>query len=440
MALAMMNQNKFMYEVVKMNILIIGSGGREHTLAWKVAQSPKCSKLYAMPGNPGIAELAECVKGISINDNEAVVKFAKEKQIDLVVIGPEAPLVNGLADDLKNAGIKAFGPSKAAAQLEGSKIFAKQIMKKYNIPTATYEIFDDADKARAYIESENKPLVIKADGLAAGKGVIIAMNKEGALNAVDEIMEQKSFGDAGSRIVIEEFMDGEEASLLAFTDGKTIISMIPSQDHKRVDDGDEGLNTGGMGAYAPAPVMTDEIIKLAEERILKPIISAMSSEGHIYQGCLYAGLMIVNGEPKVVEFNARFGDPETQVVLPLLKSDLVDIMLACVDGTLNAQKVEWSDEYAVCVVLTSGGYPKSYGKGYEIDGINKAKFLGNLIIHAGTKEVNGKIVTDGGRVLGVVATSSGIKSAVEKAYKGVEVIHFENMHFRHDIAHHALKG
>ena len=392
-----------------------------------------------MPGNPGIEEVAECVDGISINDNAAVIKFAKEHSIDLVVIGPEAPLVNGLVDDLTAAGIKAFGPTKAAAQLEGSKIFAKDLMKKYNIPTATYNIFDNADKACGYIKAAGAPIVIKADGLAAGKGVIVAQTVDEAINAVFEVMEQKSFGEAGSRIVIEEFMDGEEASLLAFTDGKTIIPMIPSQDHKRVDDGDKGLNTGGMGAYAPAPVMTPEIIQKAEEKILKPIIDAMNKEGISYKGCLYAGLMIVNGEPKVVEFNARFGDPETQVVLPLLDSDLVDIMLSCIDGNLAAQQINWSNDSAVCIVLASGGYPQSYKKGFEIDGLNKAKALDTLIFHAGTSKVDDKIVTSGGRVLGVVAKAGDIKTAVDKAYKGVEVIHFDNMHFRKDIAHRALK-
>ena len=421
-----------------MNILIIGSGGREHALAWKISQSPKCSKLYAIPGNPGIEEFAECVEEISISNNEEVIKFAKKHAIDLVVIGPEAPLVNGLVDDLTSVGIKAFGPTKAAAQIEGSKIFAKNLMKKYGIPTATYEIFDDVTKACRYIKAAGAPIVVKADGLAAGKGVIVAQTVDEAINAVFEVMEQKSFGEAGSRIVIEEFMDGEEASLLAFTDGKTIFPMIPSQDHKRVDDGDKGLNTGGMGAYAPAPVMTKEILQLAEDKILKPIIEAMNEEGIVYKGCLYAGLMIVNGKPKVVEFNARFGDPETQVVLPLLESDLVEIMLACVDGTLDAQKIEWSNDSAVCIVLASGGYPQSYKKGFEIDGINKAKALDNLVIHAGTAKIDGKIVTSGGRVLGVVAKAENIRAAVDKAYKGVEVIHFDNMHFRKDIAHRAL--
>ena len=421
-----------------MKILVIGSGGREHALAWKIAQSPKCEKLYAMPGNPGIAEIAECIKTVSINDNNAIVKFAKDNAIDLVVIGPEAPLVNGLADDLEAAGIRAFGPEKEAAQLEGSKIFAKNLMKKYGIPTAKYEIFNDSEKAREYIKQEGAPIVIKADGLAAGKGVIVAQTVDEALAAVDEIMEQKSFGDAGNQIVIEEFMDGEEASLLAFTDGKTVLPMIPSQDHKRVDEGDKGLNTGGMGAYAPAPVMTESIIKLAQERILNPIIEALRKEGKIYRGCLYAGLMIVNGEPKVVEFNARFGDPETQVVLPLLNSDLVEIMTACADGTLDKQNIEWANDSVVCVVLTSGGYPKSYKKGFEIDGINKAKALDTLIFHAGTSEKDGKFFTSGGRVINVVARAENIRAAVDKVYKAVEVINFENMHYRRDIAHRAL--
>ena len=422
-----------------MNILVIGSGGREHALAWKIAQSPKCDKLYAMPGNPGIEEIAECVKDVSINDNAAVIDFAKNHSIDLVVIGPEAPLVNGLADELTAAGIKAFGPSKTAAQIEGSKIFAKNLMKKYGIPTATYEVFDDVNRACRYIKAAGAPIVVKADGLAAGKGVIVAQTVDEAVNAVFEVMEQKSFGEAGSRVVIEEYMDGEEASLLAFTDGTTIIPMIPSQDHKRVNDGDEGLNTGGMGAYAPAPVMTPEIIKKAEEKILKPVLAAMSKEGITYKGCLYAGLMIVNGEPKVVEFNARFGDPETQVVLPLLESDLVEIMLACIDSGLDKVKINWSNDSTVCIVLASGGYPLSYKKGLEIDGINKAKALDTLIFHAGTAKADDKLVTSGGRVLGVVARAGDIKTALDKAYKGVEVIHFDNMHFRKDIAHRALR-
>ncbi|MBR1579717.1 MAG: phosphoribosylamine--glycine ligase [Selenomonadaceae bacterium] len=421
-----------------MNIMVIGSGGREHALVWKLAQSPLAEKIYAVPGNPGIAELATCVENINVKDHAAVIDFAQRNEIGLVVIGPEAPLVEGLADDLIAADIKAFGPTAAAAQLEGSKIFAKQLMKKYAIPTARYEIFSDADAAKDYVRREGAPIVVKADGLAAGKGVIVAQTVDEALNAIDEIMTQKSFGAAGNRIVVEEFMDGEEASLLAFTDGKTVVPMIPSQDHKRVDDGDLGLNTGGMGSYAPAPIVDQNVLNAAVEKILKPTVEAMSKEGKTYRGCLYAGLMIVNGEPKVVEFNARFGDPETQVVLPLLKSDLVELMIACADGTLDGRTIDWSDESAVCVILASGGYPKSYRKGMAIDGINKAKALGVLIFHAGTAQRDGELITSGGRVLGVVTLDKNLRAAVEKNYKAVGVINFEGMHFRHDIAARAL--
>lgn len=421
-----------------MNILILGSGGREHALLWKLAQSPEATKLYAVPGNPGMAELAECVAG-SIEDNAAVVKLAQEKKIDLVVVGPEVPLMNGVVDALRAAGIKAFGPTKAAAELEGSKSFSKDIMKKYGIPTAKYEVFTDADAARAYIEKEGAPIVIKADGLAAGKGVIVAETKEQALDAVHEIMDDAAFGKAGSRVVIEAFMEGEEASLLAFTDGKTIRPMVSSQDHKRAYDGDKGPNTGGMGTYAPAPVMTKDMVEQATEKILKPMIAAMAKEGRPYQGCLYAGLMITEEGPKVVEFNARFGDPETQVVLPLLKGDLVKIMQACVDGTLDTVAVDWEDGAAVCVVMASGGYPKSYKKGYAIDGLKKAESLGTFVFHAGTAKKDGKVVTSGGRVLGVTARGGGIKEATEKAYKGVEAIRFTDEFHRKDIAHRALE-
>ena len=323
--------------------------------------------------------------------------------------------------------------------LEGSKAFSKDIMKRYGIPTAKYEIFTDAAEARSYIEKEGAPIVIKADGLAAGKGVIVAMTMEEALDAVHEIMEDNAFGKAGSRVVIEEFMEGEEASLLAFTDGKAIVPMISSQDHKRAYDGDEGPNTGGMGTYAPAPVMTEEMVSLAEERILKPIIAAMQKEGHPYQGCLYAGLMVTKDGPKVVEFNARFGDPETQVVLPLLESDLVDIMCACADGKLAEQDIRWSKDSAVCIVLASGGYPKSYQKGYEITGLGKARSLDTLAFHAGTAEKDGAIVTAGGRVLGIVATAPHVREAVTKAYKGAAEVYFRDVHYRKDIAHRALE-
>lgn len=418
-----------------MNILLIGSGGREHALAWKIAQSPLVEKFYALPGNPGIAEYAECVQNISLADNAAIVRFAQDKNINLVVVGPEAPLVNGVVDALEVAGIKSFGCKKSAAQLEGSKIFAKNLMKKYKIPTAKFEVFDNPDAAKKYIRSEGAPIVIKADGLAAGKGVIVAQDLDAALNAVDEM---KNFGAAGSRIVVEEFMDGEEASILAFTDGETIIPMIAAQDHKRLNDGDKGVNTGGMGAYAPAPVVTAEVAKLAEEKILKPIIAALNAEGITYRGCLYAGLMIVAGEPKVVEFNCRFGDPETQAVLPLLESDLVEIMNACASGDLAAKEISWSDKAAVCVVLASGGYPKSYRKNLPIEGLETAKDLGALIFHAGTTEVGGKILTSGGRVLGVTVTAENIRAAIEKVYKCVDAIKFEDMHYRKDIAARAL--
>ena len=415
-------------------ILLIGSGGREHALAWKMSKSMPQKKIYAIPGNPGIAEVAECVEGISISDNAAIVDFAKNHNVDLVVVGPEAPLVNGLVDALDEAEIKAFGPNKTAAQMEGSKIFAKQLMKKYNIPTAEFEVFDNPYYAKKYIVQKGAPIVIKADGLAAGKGVIVAKTVDEAISAVDEM---KNFGDAGNKIVVEEFMDGEEASVLAFTDGKTIMPMIAAQDHKRLLDGDEGVNTGGMGAYAPAPVVTPEIMTKVEEKILKPTIAALNEEGITYKGCLYAGLMIVDGEPKVVEFNCRFGDPETQAVLPLLKSDLVDIMEACADGTLDKEKISWSDKSAVCVVLASGGYPKKYKKNLPIEGLLKAKLSAN-IFHAGTAIVDGKLVTSGGRVLGVTATAPDIHKAVKKVYQTINVIKFEDMYFRKDIAHRAL--
>lgn len=421
-----------------MKILVIGSGGREHTLAWKLAKSPKATKIYAIPGNPGMADIATCVSGIAITDNAAVVAFAKEKQIDLAVVGPEVPLTNGVVDALNSAGIKAFGPTKLAAEIEGSKAFSKGLMKKYHIPTAKYEVFTDADAAKAYIKQEGAPIVIKADGLAAGKGVIVAITEAEALAAVADIMEDQEFGNAGSRVVIEEFMTGEEASLLCFTDGTTICPMISSQDHKRAYDGDKGPNTGGMGTYAPAPVMTEAMVKKAYDTILLPTIKAMQAEGRTYKGCLYAGLMITAEGPKVVEFNARFGDPETQVVLPLLESDLVDIMTACADGTLAEQDIKWSSEAAVCVVMASGGYPKAYAKGYEIKGLAEVNNSDTVVFHAGTAEKDGKIVTAGGRVLGVVAKAADIKTAVAKAYAGVDKISFKDAFYRKDIAHRAL--
>ncbi|MBD3879933.1 MAG: phosphoribosylamine--glycine ligase [Quinella sp. 1Q5] len=419
-----------------MNVLLIGGGGREHALAWKIAQSPLLGKFFAIPGSPGIAAFAECVENISVDDNAALVSFAVDKNIDLIVVGPEAPLVNGLVDKLNDAGIKAFGPTKTAAQIEGSKIFAKRLMKKYNIPTAAFEVFDNPDDAKAYIREQGAPIVIKADGLAAGKGVIVTKTLDEALNAVDEM---KTFGAAGSKIVVEEFMDGDEASVLALTDGDKIIPLIAAQDHKRVDDGDKGLNTGGMGAYAPAPIVDATIAEQVEEKILKPTIEALKAEGIVYRGCLYAGLMIKDGTAKVVEFNCRFGDPETQVILPLMESDLLELMIACADGSLSDKKVSWSKSSAVCVIMASGGYPKAYKKNLPIDGLTKAKSLGAMIFHAGTKLKGDELVTSGGRVLGVTTTAPTLREAVDKAYRAVEVIHFEDVHYRRDIAARALK-
>lgn len=417
-----------------MNILVIGSGGREHALFWKLSESPQTERIYAIPGNPGMGEMTD----IAVTDNAAILQFAKEKDIGLVVVGPEVPLMNGLVDDLEAAGIPAFGPRANAAEIEGSKSFAKDLMKKYGIPTARYEVFAEAEAARAYIRSEGTPIVVKADGLAAGKGVVVAMTEQEALDAVDAIMEHNSFGDAGARVVIEEFMEGEEASLLAFTDGMVIRPMISAQDHKRAFDGDKGPNTGGMGTYAPAPVMTPELTERAVEEILKPTISAMEKEGRAYRGCLYLGLMITADGPKVVEFNARFGDPETQVVLPLLDGDLVQIMHACAGGTLADVPIRWKDGAAVCVVLAAGGYPASYEKGNEIYGIGNAEKLGALVFHAGTAKKNGKIVTNGGRVLGVVGMGKDIASAVQSAYDAVDQISFKGEYHRKDIAHRAL--
>lgn len=418
-----------------MNILVIGSGGREHALYWKLSESPQTEQIYAIPGNPGMGASA----AIALDDHAAILRFVKEHEIGLVVVGPEVPLMNGLVDELEAAGIRAFGPRANAAEIEGSKSFAKDLMKKYGIPTARYEVFTAAEPARAYIRQEGAPIVVKADGLAAGKGVIVAMTEQEALDAVDAIMEDHSFGDAGARVVIEEFMEGEEASLLAFTDGRTIRPMISAQDHKRAYDGDRGPNTGGMGTYAPAPVMTPEMTERAVEEILKPTIAAMAKEGRVYRGCLYLGLMVTADGPKVVEFNARFGDPETQVVLPLLDSDLVAIMCACADGTLADVPIRWKDGAAVCVVLASGGYPGHYEKGQEIHGLADAEAMGALVFHAGTAMKDGKLVTNGGRVLGVVGRGADISSAVDAAYAAATKISFKDAYYRKDIAHRALE-
>ncbi|WP_371362345.1 Phosphoribosylamine--glycine ligase [Sporomusa rhizae] len=420
-----------------MNILLIGGGGREHALTWKLAQSPRVKKLYCAPGNPGIAAIAECVD-IDVTDNEALGKFALEHSIGLTVVGPELPLTNGLVDHFAGLGLKVFGPSQKAAQLEGSKAFAKEIMHKYNIPTAASAAFTNADSAIAYIKKQGAPIVVKADGLAAGKGVVVAMTVKEAVDAVNMMMCDKAFGQAGSLVVIEEYLEGEEASLLAFTDGFIVAPMVAAQDHKRIFDNDQGPNTGGMGTYAPAPVVTSEIRDQVRREVLQPVVDAMRQEGIIYKGCLYAGLMITAKGPKVIEFNARFGDPETQVVLPLLDSDLVDIMEACVDGRLADANIVWKQQAAVCVVLAAGGYPGSYNKGDVISGIGQAEAQGVMVFHAGTGTKNGQLVTNGGRVLGVTAVAQDIKTAVDKVYQAVPKIEFAGRQYRTDIAHRAF--
>ena len=424
-----------------MKILLIGGGGREHALAWKLAQSPKVENILAAPGNPGIAELPKCeCVALNLDDLEKVADFAEDNGIDLTVVGPEATLVAGIADVFKRRGLPVFGPSKAAAQLEGSKAFSKELMAKYDIPTAFFKVCEDIETAKAYVEEKGAPIVVKADGLAAGKGVVVAMTKEEALAAIDDMMGDQIFGNAGARVVLEEFMEGEEASLLAFTDGKTVVPMIAAQDHKRIFDNDEGPNTGGMGTYAPAPVMTDVLRLKATERVLKPVVAAMAEEGTPYQGCLYAGLMINGDSVKVVEFNCRFGDPETQVILPLLDGDLADIMLACATGTLDEVEVAWHDKAAVCVVMASGGYPGKYENGKEITGLVEANAdEATVVFHAGTKAVDGKIVTAGGRVLGVTSVDKNIRDARDRAYAAVEKVKFDQVFYRKDIAWRALK-
>ena len=422
-----------------MQVLVIGGGGREHTLVWKLAQSKKVTKLYAAPGNPGMKDLAECVD-LDIADLDGLADWAEKHAIDLTVVGPEAPLVAGIVDVFKARGLTIFGPSAKAAEIEGSKIFSKERMEKYGVPTAFFKVCDNLADARAFVEEKGAPIVIKADGLAAGKGVVVAMTRDEALAALDEMMGAHKFGSAGNRVVIEEFMEGEEASLLAFTDGKTIVPMLAAQDHKRVNDGDQGPNTGGMGAYCPAPVMTDALKEKTVKEVLRPIVDALAKEGRPYSGCLYAGLMIKGDSVKVVEFNARFGDPETQVVLPLLKSDLAEIMVACANGTLTPDLVEWSDKAAVCVVMASGGYPASYKKGIPITGLKAANAMDDVVVfHAGTREEDGKILTNGGRVLGVTAVADDIPSAQQKAYDAVDKIHFDGAHYRQDIAWRALR-
>lgn len=420
-----------------MKVCVIGSGGREHALAWRLSISPSVTKVYAIPGSAAMSDCAELV-GIDWQQSDHLISFLKDNQVDLVVVGPEAPLVAGLADVLNKAGIPVFGPSKAAAQLEGSKVFAKDLMKKYNIPTAAYGVFHKVDEAKAFIAQTGAPIVVKADGLAAGKGVVVAMTIDEANVAVEDMLSGNRFGDAGSTVVIEEFMEGEEASLLAFVDGKTVVPMIASQDHKRIFDGDKGPNTGGMGTYAPAPVLTDALRDAAMKTILEPMVAAMEKEGMPYAGCLYAGLMITDEGPKVVEFNARFGDPETQVVLPLLDSDLGEIMMACAKGTLTSNMVKWKDSSAACVILASKGYPETSSKGDVISGDIK-QYDTTIVFHSGTKLVGENYVTNGGRVLGVVGLGKDLRTALDRAYERIEHIDFEGMQYRTDIGAKAFK-
>ena len=420
-----------------MKVCVIGNGGREHALAWRLSISPSVTKVYAIPGSAAMSDCAELV-GIDWQQSDHLITFLKDNQVDLVVVGPEAPLVAGLADILNKAEIPVFGPSKAAAQLEGSKVFAKDLMKKYNIPTAAYGVFHKVDEAKEFIAQTGAPIVVKADGLAAGKGVVVAMTIEEANAAVEDMLSGNRFGEAGSTVVIEEFMEGEEASLLAFVDGKTVVPMIASQDHKRIFDGDKGPNTGGMGTYAPAPVLTDALRDEAMKTILEPMVAAMENEGMPYVGCLYAGLMITPQGPKVVEFNARFGDPETQVVLPLLDSDLGQIMMACATGTLTADMVKWKDSSAACVILASKGYPETSSKGDVIHGDIKQHDT-TIVFHSGTKLIGDEYVTNGGRVLGVVGLGKDLRTALDRAYGRIEHIDFEGMQYRTDIGAKAFK-
>jgi len=421
-----------------MNILVIGSGGREHALVWKIAQSPLVTKLYCAPGNPGTAQLAENVN-IAVDDLPALLSFAKEKGIDLTVVGPELPLSQGLVDLFEDNGLKAFGARKNAALIEASKAFSKDLMHKYQVPTAAYGVFTEVDKAIAFIDETGIPIVIKADGLAAGKGVIIAQTRDEAVAAVTDMLSGNAFGSAGSRVVIEEFLKGEEASFLAFTDGKNIIPLASAQDHKAVFDGDQGPNTGGMGAYSPAPVVTPAIHEKAMAEVMRRTVDGMAAEGRTYKGVLYAGLMIDGDSVKTLEFNARFGDPECQPLLMRMKSDIVPVLLAVADGDLSGVEIEWHDKAAVCVVMAAGGYPGDYQKGDRIAGLNEAAQVEDLVVfHAGTKAEQGGILTSGGRVLGVTALGDSVPEAIERAYRGVAKISWPGVHYRKDIGAKAI--
>jgi phosphoribosylamine---glycine ligase len=422
-----------------MKVLVVGGGGREHALVWKASQSPRVSKIYAAPGNAGMAQIAECVP-VRAEDIAGLRAFAIAKAIDLTIVGPEGPLSMGIVDEFQQAGLRVFGPARDAAEIEANKAFTKDLMKKYRIPSADYGTFTERSAAEAYVRTMGAPIVVKAAGLAAGKGVVVAETVEEAIEALDLIMTKKAFGAAGDVVVVEECLRGEEASFMAFTDGKTVVPMASSQDHKRVFDADKGPNTGGMGAYSPAPVVTKQIEKQVMETVMNPTVRAMEKEGRLFKGILYAGLMIHNGEAKVLEFNARFGDPETQPVLARLDSDLIDIIEAILDGKLASLKIKWKSESAVCVVMASGGYPGPYSKGKEISGLDKAAGRRDVMVfHSGTALREGKVVTDGGRVLGVTGIGPSVAAAIDNAYAGVRSISFEGAHYRKDIGARALE-
>jgi len=422
-----------------MKVLVVGGGGREHALVWKIAQSPRVSKIYCAPGNAGIAEQAAVVP-IKANDLEGLLEFALKERIDLTVVGPEDPLTRGIVDLFESKGLSIFGPSQKAAEIEGSKAFAKEMMKKCGVPTAAYEVFGDRDEALRYLRGQKAPIVVKADGLAAGKGVIICRTIEEAIQSVDKMMGERIFGEAGRRVVIEQCLQGEEASFLAFTDGKTILPLASSQDHKAVFDGDQGPNTGGMGAYSPAPVVTDRVHERIMEDILKPLVGGMAAEGKPYRGVLYAGVMVEKGHPQALEFNARFGDPETQPLLMRMKSDIVPILEACIRGGLAQHEIEWDPRAAVCVVMASKGYPGDYDKGVPIQGLKEVSRLKDVVVfHAATTLEKGRVITNGGRVLGATGLGEDIPGAIDRAYQAVRMISWEGAHYRTDIGKKALK-
>jgi len=421
-----------------MKILVIGGGGREHALVWKLRQSPRVAEVYCAPGNAGIGRLAKLVD-ISPDDVAGLLRFAQDNKIDLTVVGPELPLTLGIVDEFQRYRLPIFGPSKLAAQLEGSKVFSKELLRKHAIPTGFFSSFTDPDDARRYIAEVGPPIVVKADGLAAGKGVFICQTQKEADEAINEIMQTRIFGDAGERVVVEEFLEGEEVSFLALTDGRCVRPLVSSQDHKRALDGDHGPNTGGMGAYSPAPVVTDALHEVIVKEVLEPTVNALRLEGIDYRGVLYAGIMVTRSGPKVLEYNVRFGDPECQPLMLRLRSDLVDLMEACVAGRLAEQAIEWDGRAAACVVLAAGGYPGHYEKGKPIAGLEKLDgWRDGMVFHAGTSAANGEILTNGGRVLGVTALGRTIRDAIDEAYRGVAQINFEGMQFRHDIGYRAL--